>query len=352
MRGWGLTLILPWCLLAGCATSPMPPPSGQFFAAMQSEVKKKELQEQLLKQASSATLTAYKDYEVGPEDLLEVSFFGQEELCREIRVNGQGEISLPLVGVVPVSGLSPQGIESRLVTLYKEGRLIRSPQITVFVKEYRHQRVAVTGAVAQPGAYEMIGPRTLLEMLGKAGGLSEKAGEKAGDVVHIIRHQSASARTQALKGAQAPSPVPASETMVIDLRRLLMEGSSGLNIPIKNGDIIHVPYAQSAYVLGAVKKPGQVLIKENLTVTQALALTEGLDPMLASSRISILRFDDRGERLIIPVNLDGVTSGSDLDPPLKGNDIVFVAESGYKRFLYNFKNLMPGAFSFGYSFIP
>jgi polysaccharide export outer membrane protein len=86
-----------------------------------------------------------------------------------------------------VEGLTPPEMEGKLVKLYKEGDFILDPQITVFVKEYRHQRVMITGGVVAPGSYEVIGPRTLLEMLGKSGGLNDKAGDR----VHIIRSQSA-----------------------------------------------------------------------------------------------------------------------------------------------------------------
>ena len=136
-------------------------------------------------------MTSYKDYKVGPEDLLAIEIFGQDKLNRELRVNGQGEITMPLVGVVKVAGLTPQEIEKRLEELY-DAQFLVNPQITVVVKEFRHQRVAVTGAVAKPGTYELIGPRTLLEVLSLAGGFaSQTSSIPAGDVVNVIRHQNA-----------------------------------------------------------------------------------------------------------------------------------------------------------------
>jgi polysaccharide export outer membrane protein len=344
MRSWVLILILSWLLLPGCAGPSRQAPAEPMVAQIQSQMRHKALSDQLLAQVGRATLIDYKDYKVGPEDLLELSFFGQDELQREIRVNGRGEITMPLVGAVKVAGLTTPEIEERLVKLYREGEFILNPQINVFVKEYRHQRVMITGAVVAPGSYEVIGPRTLLEMLGKAGGLSDKAG----DLVHIIRAQSAADVTRALKATAPESFTPGSETIVIDLRRLL-EGSLALNLPIKHGDVIYVPLAKSAYILGAVKTPGQVPVKGNLTVTQALALTQGLDPMLASEKVTIVRFDNQGQRLAIPVNLAAVRRGEESDPQLKENDIVFVSESGLKRFLYNFRNLMPGSFGVGAS---
>ena len=335
-----ITAILVATIASACGATGGKISQEQALSQIKGPPPKSLLQDQLLAQLSRTTLTGYRDYEVGPEDLLEISHLGLNELNLEVRVTGQGEISLPLVGAVPVSGLTPQKIEARLVKLYREGEYLINPQITVLVKEYRHQRVMVTGAVAQPGSYEVIGPRTLLEMLGKAGGLSEKAG----DMVHIIRAQSAAERTRALKGAPTQSFSPGTETIVVDLRRLLLKGALELNLPIRNGDVIHVPFAQSAYVLGAVNRAGSVPVRENLTVSQAVALAGGTNPLLASDQVTIVRLNEQGQRLTIPVNLKNVVAGSEADVLLRENDVVYVHESGFRRFLYNFKSLMPGSF--------
>ncbi|MFI5329500.1 MAG: SLBB domain-containing protein [Desulfobaccales bacterium] len=285
---------------------------------------------------------SYHDYKVGPEDLLEISFFGQDDLSGEVRVNGQGKISMSLVGEVPVAGLSPREIEDRLSNLYKEGQFFTNPQIKVLVKEYRHQRVVVSGAVSKPGAYEMIGPRTLLEVIGQAGGLSENAT----DVIHVIRSQDASERTAALKVAAKGPAAAGAQTIVIDLRRLLMDGAMELNLPIKNGDVVFVPFAQNAYILGAVRKPGNVPVKDKLTVAQAIAMAGGLDLNLASNNVTVVRFDDKGQRIDLKYNLKNVIQAGGAEVLVKQNDIIFVEESGIRRALYDFKNLSPlGQFS-------
>lgn len=351
---------LPWLLLLlsliclPCCASPTGTPSQQSLSQLQAQIgqmqakaRNPEFQQQLLDQMSRATLTGYQDYQVGPEDLLEMMFLGLDDLHREVRINGQGEITVPLVGAVKVAGLSPKQVEEKLMALYREREFINNPQITVQVKEYRHQRVMVTGAVAQPGSYEVIGPRTLLEMLGKAGGLNEKAG----DVVHLVRHQSAADRAQKVSAAAGPF-TPGTETVVIDLRRLLVEGDLKLNVPVQSGDVIHVPFARSAFVLGAVNKPGNVPVKDNLTVTQALALAGGLNPMLSSKTITVVRFNEKGEQDGFTVNLDDALGGRQKDPLVKENDIVFAHESGFRRFLFNFKHLMPGSFGASVPIIP
>jgi polysaccharide export outer membrane protein len=332
-------------LTGGCGGPSRRVSAEPAISQIQAQAQQSKQQERLLMQMGRDTLSGYKDYKVGPEDLLEVTFFGNDELGREVRVNGIGEISLPLVGAVQVTGLSPQDVESKIAKLYKEGRIIRQPQISVSVKEFRHQRVMVTGAVANPGSYEVIGPRTLLEMLGKAGGLVDKPEMKAGDLVYVARNQNAPAMLKSGKATREQSADQ--ETLVINLRRLLSGNALDLNITIKNGDVIYVPPAQMAFVLGAVKKPGQVAVRDNLTVTQAVALSEGLDPILSSNRITILRFDERGDRLTIPVNLKEVTSGGEPDPVLKPNDIVFVQESGVRRFFFDIRNLLPGNVGMG-----
>ena len=341
MKFYRLTLCFLFLAVIGCASSPKQTSPERLVSLVQTQAETSKRQEQFLSQLSKVTLADYRDYKVGPEDLLGVEFFGQEDLNRDTRVNGRGEISLPLIGTISVNGLSPGEIETHLVQAYKAGKFIRTPQISVSVKEYRHQRVMVTGAVANPGSYEVIGPRTLLEMLGKAGGITDKPEMRAGDLVYVGRAQNAPALK---KPAQGKTKQTLEETnIVIDLRRLLSGDGMQLNIPIKNGDVIYVPPARMAFVLGAVKKPGQVPVRDNLTVTQAVALTEGQDLLLSSDRITILRFDERGERLAMPVNLKGITSGQDPDPLLKANDIVFVHESGVRRFLFDFRNLLPGS---------
>jgi polysaccharide biosynthesis/export protein len=165
---------------------------------------------------------------------------------------------------------------------------------------------------------------------------------KAGDLVYVTRAQNASALVKPAKGTPERSSKP--ENIVIDLRRLLSGGAMELNIPIKSGDVIYVPPAQMAFILGAVKKPGQVPVRDNLTVTQAVALTEGKDLTLSSNSATILRFDERGERVVVPVNLKLVATGEEPDPKLKANDIVIVEESGWRRFFFDVKNFLPGSF--------
>jgi len=296
-------------------------------------------------QASQAALVNYKDYQVGPEDQLAIVIFGQDNLNRDLRVNGQGEITMPLIGAVKVADMTPQQVQKRLEALYN-ARFLVNPQITVSVKEYRHQRVAVTGAVEKPGSYEIIGPRTLLEVLSLAGGFANKGtptggGAQAGDVINVIRHQNAPDLAKEIKVASAKPFGPKTETIVIDLRRLVSGKDPELNIPIRNGDVIHVPFAGTAYVLGGVRRPGNIAVKENLTVSQAVAMAGGIDPVLGTNNITVMRFDDQGKPISINTNLNSIIARNDPDLPVKDSDVVVVNESTIKKTLYVIRQLLP-----------
>jgi polysaccharide export outer membrane protein len=336
-------------LVAGCASSGVSTQQEKAIAQVKSQMqgepqsKKNSLQYRLLTQGTLSGPKSSQDYQVGPEDLLAVQFLNPAELNREVRVNNQGEISLPLVGSVKVAGLTPQQIERSLMELYQPRYLI-NPQISVFVKEYRHQRVAVTGAVGKPGTYEMLGPHRLLEVLAMAGGLSETSSDK----IHLIRYRSSSGPSKNVgPSSAAQSFNPNAETIVIDLRRLLMEGVLELNYPIHQGDVVHVPFAGFAYVIGEVREPGKVPVKQDLTVTQAIALAKGPTEIAAQTRITILRLDEQGQRLSLDVDLDQVTSGARTDIPIKENDIVVVPDHMGKRTWRVIKEMFRGSLGLG-----
>ena len=309
-----------------------------------------ELQDHLLKATAMLPPVDYTDYKVGPEDELQVTFFtpgelpggaglsnnlggGSNQLSGVFRVNGQGEIRLLLVGNVKVAGLTPIEIAEKLTELYKDEGYLVNPQITVTVKQYRHSLVAVSGAVKKPGYYPLIGPRPLLAVLGMAGGLIAKAG----DTVNIIRPCAGASKADRRQGLNA-------QTFVVNLNSLLLRGDTNLDIPVQDGDVVFVPFAQSAYVIGAVTRPGNVLLQDNMTLTRAIAMCKGKNIKLASNYVTILRVGGNGKREVIPVDLSQVLKGEETDPVLKPNDIVYVHESKVRRFFYDFKLMMPSNF--------
>ncbi len=258
--------------------------------------------------------------QIGPEDLLEITILGAEELNRTVRVNNAGEISLPLIGPVVAAGRTARELEQEIGRRLAE-RYMRDPQVSVFLKELNSRGVAVFGAVARPGVYQVRRRSSLVEMLSLAGGLAEDAGDR----VLITRSPE-----RVLAGELAP-------VAEIHLKELLQSDRAELDLAVWPGDVIRVPRAGVVYVVGEVHKPGGFLLRgnESISVLQSLALAEGLTRTAARSRVRIIRTDaSTGVRQEIPVDLRRILDGKAPDLLLQPRDIVFVPNSAARGAFY------------------
>jgi polysaccharide biosynthesis/export protein len=291
--------------------------------------------------------SAAEDYRIGPQDLLEISVFEAPELNRAVRVSASGEISLPLVGAVEASGLTPKALEFVLQELLRRNYM-KDPHVSVFMKEMQSHPVSVFGAVKKPGVFQIDGPKSLVEILSMAEGLAEDAG----DTVIVMRGaglpgaaQSALNDPPAESKPQSPAAgaTPATEektdgyTVETNLKNLLESGDPRYNVIVYPGDVVKVTRAGVVYVEGDVKKPGGFMLKtnENISVLQAVALAEGLTRNAAGSRARIMRTDEAtGTRTEIPIDLNKMLAGGLTDAMLRPNDIVFVPNSTGKSVFY------------------
>lgn len=131
---------------------------------------------------SSGAYEGATDYRIGAQDLLQVSVFGVQDLDKEVRVNSNGQVSLPLIGSVMAGGKTIPEFEAELTKRYAEGYL-QNPQVSVFVKEYTSQRITLEGAVSKPGIYPITGKTTLLQTIALAGGVDDKVADLGGIVL-------------------------------------------------------------------------------------------------------------------------------------------------------------------------
>jgi polysaccharide export outer membrane protein len=250
------------------------------------------------------------DYRIGRQDLLEIKVFDVEELNQLVRVADDGSITMPLLGRLVVDGLTKSGLERRIADLLEE-RFVHDPQVTVFVKEYESKRVAVSGAVKNPGSYEMLGRKTLLEMLSMAGGLDRDLGKE----IIIFRR----------------TPEGPTRRIPLDLHQLVYAADPALNLVVDPGDIIYVPTVEKIriFVTGAVKQPDvyEVPRDEPITVLRAVTLAGGTTDRAARKRVQIMRTDAGGERVALVVDLRNIQRGKVEDPLLQKGDIVLVPES-------------------------
>jgi polysaccharide export outer membrane protein len=120
--------------------------------------------------ALSATTAGNSGYLVGPMDILEISVFKVPELSKSVQVANTGTINLPLLGEVQASGKTANEIEKDL-TRQLGAKYLKSPQVTVYVKDHNSQRVTVEGAVRKPGVYPIRGKLSLVQLLATAEGV-------------------------------------------------------------------------------------------------------------------------------------------------------------------------------------
>lgn len=109
---------------------------------------------------------------VGIDDVFEVRVYGEPELSGPYRIAVDGTVDYPLAGRLRVVGLRGGEIQQLLVTRLKEGGYLKSPQITVTVKERNSQKITVFGQVTRPGQVGYYPNMTIVDAIANAGGFT------------------------------------------------------------------------------------------------------------------------------------------------------------------------------------
>jgi polysaccharide biosynthesis/export protein len=246
------------------------------------------------------------EYQVGPGDVLEIAVFGNEDLSRLPTIQPNGTIALPLLGEVPIAGLTVAEIRAKLTALLAKDFLV-NPQVEVKIKEYQSQFVSVVGEVNNPGRKPLKGRTRLIDVLVESGGFRPTA---SGEVI-ISRTDGSfdgGARTLRLKLGSVPTP----------------QDQVNLEIPLRNGDLITASAKYFVTVDGEVNRPGRYPIENDLTLTGAVSTAGGLT-RFGSSDVKVRRVDPQtGQTRIIAIDLKAVRKGKQEDPALLPNDVISI----------------------------
>jgi polysaccharide export outer membrane protein len=116
-------------------------------------------------------------YVIGPEDVLSVVFWRNQEMSGDFVVRPDGQISMPLLNDITAAGLTPEQLRDN-VTKAASKFLEGDPSVTVVVKAINSRKVHITGMVQKAGAYPLVSPMTVLQLISVAGGLHEFADSK------------------------------------------------------------------------------------------------------------------------------------------------------------------------------
>jgi polysaccharide export outer membrane protein len=157
-------------------------------------------------------------FQIGPEDVLDISVWKNPELSRTVPVRPDGKVSLPLVNDIQAAGLTPAALREQVAARLAE--FIPSPEVSVMVREVHSRKVAVVGAVRTPGRFELKSTMTVLEVIALAQGFTDFASR---DRIVVLRNDGGTTKR-----------------LPFNYRRIA-EGAAQENFVVQPGDIIVVP---------------------------------------------------------------------------------------------------------------
>jgi polysaccharide export outer membrane protein len=169
--------------------------------------------------ASQVAVAADANYKIGPQDVLRIDVWKENEITRSVPVRPDGKISLPLLNDVQAAGLTAMELANNI----REGlkKFITNPQVTVSVTDINSRRVYVTGEVTRPGAYPLLPNMTVLQALTSASGFTQFARTKK---IYVLRNEG---------GKQVKYP--------FNYNEVVKGKMSEDNIMLQSGDTIVVP---------------------------------------------------------------------------------------------------------------
>jgi len=245
------------------------------------------------------------DYLVGPGDTIILTVWGSIEGSYELIVNSGGEAILPKVGPVRIAGL-PFGKLNDVFRVHL-AKVFRDFDLAVNMGTLRTNKISVIGEVAAPGDYTVSSLATVLNALSAAGGPT-----KNGSLRNITIRRTGKAEEN------------------IDLYDFFMSGDKRKDVRLSSGDTIFVPViGRTAAVAGNVKRPAIYELKNEKTLKELLALSEGITATGYLQRVQISRVVANQGKQVIDLNLDSGKTGKSFDEiaseiPVLDMDIVRV----------------------------
>lgn len=240
---------------------------------------------------------------IGPGDTVHVRVLEAPELEQTAKVTDAGEVPLILGGNVKLAGLTPSEGAQAIEKVLRDGGFVLHPHVTVTIDQYATQNVSVLGEVHAPGLYPIATPRTVVDVLSMAGGVTELADRK----ITIERRASGEKITYFLSN-QAKAALDE-------------------NVKVYPGDIVMVPKVDVVYVLGDVGRPGGIAMSTNdsrLSVLEAVTMAGGTLPHAVPSKTRLIRKQPDGTYVEIALPLSDMQKGKKPDLPMQANDIIYV----------------------------
>ncbi len=315
-----LLLCVMFSVLCGCYPAPVEIKDDTPFKTVEFESSIPYVTPELLK-IYDANLD--KVYLIGPGDVLKIAVWNRPDLAGEHVVGPHGLITLPMVGVFKIGGMSREDAAQAIKKLY--AKYYEDPLVTVGITEYKNNKVFVLGRVDHPGIIHFDGTVSLLEALSMAGGLPTEDKSVFLSKCYIVRGRD--------------------QIIWVDLLRLLQKADMRLNVRLANNDIVYIPDSMDAavFVMGEINTPGSIPIQTTaLTILDAINLAGGPTENANIEEIRLIRKvkDLEGVKT---VNLETILARGDFSQNyvLQDNDIVYLPRKGIARFNYYLRQIDP-----------
>jgi polysaccharide export outer membrane protein len=276
-------------------------------------------------QSSPLDVQGLKSYLLGPGDVVEIRVFGQPDLSSTAQVDSDGNLSsLPfLEEPIPAKCRTEKAVQKDIAAAY--AKLINNPQVSVRITERNSRQPAtVFGAVRQSARLEMKRKVRLNEVIAASGGFTERASGTI-QVLHtepvMCPEPGEEADAKPIDGTRIPLQI----VKIADLRA----GKIEANPIIRPGDYVLVTEAEPIYITGAVVSPQGVYLREQLTLSRALAMVGGARKEAKLTDVRIYRQKPGSiEQDLIHVDVAAIKKSQKPDFLLMPYDVVEIPEAG------------------------
>ncbi len=265
-------------------------------------------------------------YEIHPGDSFAMNVYNQPSLSTSFIIAPDGTASLPLVGIIKLSGLNLEDASDLIAKQLT--KYLRSPIVSLAPQEVSGYYFTIAGRVVKPGNYTVsLGQTKLLDAIALSGGFER--GVFHNDTVELADLDNSYIKRD---GRRLP----------VDFKKLVYEGDDLHNIPVLNGDYIYVPSTMSGYIifLGEVGSNSYVGFTEGMTLMQGLSYVGGLRSETYSSFIRVIR-GGQENTVVYTVNIDKILNGKMKDFALNANDIIYVPQDGFTKWNTVIRKILP-----------
>lgn len=272
---------------------------------------------------------------LGPGDLLEITVLRWDEMQNfRARVAPDGAIALPVVGRVPVAGLTEEQLRDRL-TQRLGATVMREPHVSIFIAERASQQVSVTGAVARPGLFGLSRQnRTVQDLLSEAGGLNHDSG---GTVLFYPADGSVCPGADGRERQRTVHAGPPKNVVPIEIdlnEQYEPPTENPMHLPVVGGDAVVVNRGRFL-VDGWVRTPGAYDLTPGMTAFGGLTAAGGAMYPADLENVVVWRTEPGGTKRQIAVDVGAIQSGATRDVTIQAGDVIVVPASSIKLVPYS-----------------